>query len=206
MRNSLSGKILVISGPSGSGKSTLIQKLMKDEKNIYFSISSTTRAIREGEEAGVNYHYISEDEFKKGIEEGEFLEWAVVHKNYYGTSIKPVIKALEENKIVIFDIDVQGYKIVKKKFEDEITSIFVTTKDQNELKKRLINRGTNDEIDIQRRLMNAVGEMEYIKDYDYFLINDDLERSYKGFRAIFRSMKFETNRMNLRNIVDDWIK
>lgn len=199
------GKILVISGPSGSGKSTLIERLIEEEKDIYFSISSTTRAIRDGEIESVNYYYISEDEFKEGIYNDEFLEWAIVHKNYYGTSIKPVLDALEEGKTVIFDIDVQGYNIVKSKFKDEITSVFITTKDKTELENRLIKRGTDNTASMQRRIMNAVSEMEHIKEYDYVLINDDLDESYRGFKSIFRSMKFETSRINLRNVVDDWI-
>ena len=92
----MSGQILILSGPSGSGKSTLLSKLMKEFDGIYFSISSTTRSIREGEIAGVSYHYISEDEFKRGIDEGKFLEWAQVHKNYYGTSLEPVEAALKD--------------------------------------------------------------------------------------------------------------
>lgn len=133
----MGGQILIVSGPSGSGKSTLIERLMKEENNIYFSISSTTRKIRAGEKNDVNYHYISVSDFEKGIKEGEFLEYAVVHKNYYGTSIKPVLAALEAGKSVIFDIDVQGFDIVRKKFDEEITSVFITTKTKNELEKRL---------------------------------------------------------------------
>lgn len=200
----MSGKILVISGPSGSGKSTLLQKLMEEEDNIYFSISSTTRNIRHGEKEGVNYYYVSEEEFKQGIENNEFLEWAIVHKNYYGTSIKPVTKALEEGKIVIFDIDVQGYNIVKEKF-NEITSVFITTPNKTELKKRLVKRGLDDLETIERRIMNAVGEMEHIKEYDYFLINDDFKKTYKALKSIFRSINFTTTKVDLRQVVDDWI-
>lgn len=201
----MSGQILIVSGPSGSGKSTLIERLMKEENNIYFSISSTTRKIRAGEKNDVNYHYISVSDFEKGIKEGEFLEYAVVHKNYYGTSIKPVLAALEAGKSVIFDIDVQGFDIVRKKFDEEITSVFITTKTKNELEKRLKKRGSNDEKDIERRLYNAAIEMQHIKDYDYFLINDDLANSYRAFKAIFRSMKFKTKNLNVAQIAENWI-
>ncbi len=201
----MSGQILIVSGPSGSGKSTLIERLMKEENNIYFSISSTTRKIRAGEKDDVNYHYISVSDFEKGIKEGEFLEYAVVHKNYYGTSIKPVLAALEAGKSVIFDIDVQGFDIVRKKFDEEITSVFITTKTKNELEKRLKKRGSNDEKDIERRLYNAAIEMQHIKDYDYFLINDDLANSYRAFKAIFRSMKFKTKNLNVAQIAENWI-
>lgn len=201
----MGGQILIVSGPSGSGKSTLIERLMKEENNIYFSISSTTRKIRAGEKNDVNYHYISVSDFEKGIKEGEFLEYAVVHKNYYGTSIKPVLAALEAGKSIIFDIDVQGFDIVRKKFDEEITSVFITTKTKNELEKRLKKRGSNDEKDIERRLYNAAIEMQHIKDYDYFLINDDLANSYRAFKAIFRSMKFKTKNLNVAQIAENWI-
>ncbi|MBQ3674111.1 MAG: guanylate kinase [Campylobacter sp.] len=200
----MKGQILLISGPSGSGKSTLINRLMKEEKDIYFSISCTTREIRQGEKDGVDYYFLSVDEFKKGIENGEFLEWALVHKNYYGTSLKPVLKAFEENKVVIFDIDVQGFDIARSKFKDEITSVFITTKSSTELKKRLEKRGTNTQEDIERRLNNAVGEMSHIKDYDFLLINDDLEQTYDKFKSIFKSLKCKTKYANLSEFIDKW--
>lgn len=200
----MKGQILLISGPSGSGKSTLINRLMKEEKDIYFSISCTTREIRQGEKDGVDYYFLSVDEFKKGIENGEFLEWALVHKNYYGTSLKPVLKAFEENKVVIFDIDVQGFDIARSKFKDEITSVFITTKSSTELRTRLEKRGTNTQEDIERRLNNAIGEMSHIKDYDYLLINDDLEQTYDKFKSIFKSLKCKTKYANLSEFIDKW--
>ena len=200
----MKGQILLISGPSGSGKSTLINRLMKKEKDIYFSISCTTREIRQGEKDGVDYYFLSIDEFKKGIENGEFLEWALVHKNYYGTSLKPVLKAFEENKVVIFDIDVQGFDIARSKFKDEITSVFITTKSSTELRTRLEKRGTNTQEDIERRLNNAVGEMSHIKDYDFLLINDDLEQTYDKFKSIFKSLKCRTKYANLSEFIDKW--
>ncbi|ASM36390.1 guanylate kinase [Campylobacter sputorum] len=202
----MAGQILVISGPSGSGKSTLLERLLKEEDGIYFSISSTTRDIRDGEKNGVNYHYISQDEFKQGIENGDFLEWAKVHKNYYGTSLKPVKEALEQDKIVIFDIDVQGFKIVMSKFADITTSLFITTKDQKELKKRLQNRGTDSDDIIEQRIFNAVGEMEHILEYDYFFINDDLERSYKNLRSILNCMRIKSSNINLRESINNWLE
>lgn len=201
----MKGQILIVSGPSGSGKSTLLNRLLKDESNLYFSISSTTRKIRDGEKDGVNYHFISEDEFKSGIENGEFLEWALVHKNYYGTNLKSVMQALDEGKVVIFDIDVQGFHIAREKFKNHITSVFITTKNKNELKKRLQNRNTDSENTIQNRLMNAVGEMEHILEYDYFLINDDLDRSYDSLLSILRAMRLKSSNVNLRETINEWI-
>jgi guanylate kinase len=200
----LKGQILIISGPSGSGKSTLLNRLLKEENDLYFSISSTTRAPRQGETEGVNYYFISEDEFKKGIDADEFLEWACVHGNYYGTSLKPVLKALEEGKIAIFDIDVQGFNIAKSKFAKNITSVFITTASKNELKSRLQNRGTDSAETIEKRLINAVGEMEHILEYDYFLVNDDLQNCYENLRGILRSMRLKTSNLDAKEIINKW--
>ena len=200
----MKGQILIISGPSGSGKSTLLGRLLKEENDLYFSISSTTRAPRQGETEGVNYYFINKDEFKKGIDAGEFLEWAFVHGNYYGTSLKPVLKALEEGKIAIFDIDVQGFNIAKSKFAENITSVFITTASKNELKSRLQNRGTDSAQTIEKRLMNAVGEMEHILEYDYFLINDDLQNCYENLRGILRSMRLKTSNLDAKEIINKW--
>jgi len=200
----LKGQILIISGPSGSGKSTLLSRLLKEENDLYFSISSTTRAPRQGETEGVNYYFINKDEFKKGIDADEFLEWAFVHGNYYGTSLKPVLKALEEGKIAIFDIDVQGFNIAKSKFAQNITSVFITTASKNELKSRLQNRGTDSAQTIEKRLINAVGEMEHILEYDYFLINDDLQNCYENLRGILRSMRLKTSNLDAKEIINKW--
>lgn len=200
----MKGQILIISGPSGSGKSTLLNRLLNEENDLYFSISSTTRAPRQGETDGVNYYFTSEDEFKKGIDADEFLEWACVHGNYYGTSLKPVLKALEEGKIAIFDIDVQGFNIAKSKFAQNITSVFITTASKNELKSRLQNRGTDSAETIEKRLINAVGEMEHILEYDYFLINDDLQNCYENLRGILRSMRLKTSNLDAKEIINKW--
>ena len=201
------GKILLVSGPSGSGKSTLIKRLIAEfgESEIYFSISSTTRDMREGEINGVNYHFISKDEFRAGIENGEFLEWALVHNNYYGTSLKAVNEALNLGKIVIFDIDVQGFEIVSEKIaKSELSTVFITTPSAAELERRLRARKDTADDDIATRLQNAKDEMKYLKQYDYFIINDELESAYENFRSIYKTIRLETARCDIGAVIKSW--
>lgn len=201
----MSGQILILSGPSGSGKSTLLSRALKEIDGLVFSISSTTRAPRDGEIDGVHYHFVSEDEFKKGIEAGEFLEWANVHKNFYGTSLTQVKKALDDGKIVVFDIDVQGFKLAKEKLAKIITSVFVTTVNKDELKKRLKFRATDSDNVIENRLLNAVGEMEHINEYDYLIINDDFQKSYENLKDIISSMRLKASGVNVHALLQTWI-
>ncbi|WP_419771466.1 MAG: guanylate kinase [Candidatus Marinarcus sp.] len=178
------GAILILSGPSGCGKSTLLKEVYKNINDYYFSISTTTRPIREGEKHGVDYYFVSKDEFEKDIEEGNFLEYANVHGNYYGTSLKPIMTALNEGKLVIFDIDVQGHKIVRKKLNNVITSVFITTPSLKELEHRLHNRSTDSADVILKRVENSKEEITHFKKYDYLIINDNLEEASKQLVAI----------------------
>lgn len=200
----MKGNILVISGPSGSGKSSLLHQLLKELDNAYFSISTTTRPIRKGEVEGVNYYYTSKEEFERDIQEGAFLEWAKVHDNYYGTSLKPILKSLQEGKIVIFDIDVQGHKIVREKFGNITTSVFITTPNQAQLKKRLKERGTDDDSVIERRLNNAITEMTYMHDYEYFLINDDLNKTLKELICIAHASRHKVSALDIEAFIGSW--
>lgn len=200
----MKGNILVISGPSGSGKSSLMKGLLQAISDSYFSISSTTRSIREGEKDGVNYHFISKQEFEQDIEGGFFLEWAKVHDNYYGTSLKPILKELHEGKLVICDIDVQGHKIAREKFGDLITSVFITTPDQQCLKERLIHRGTDSLNVIEKRLANAVSEMTRIKEYDFLLVNDDLDVTLQRLISIAYASRTKTTLMDLGEFISSW--
>ncbi|WP_286006092.1 guanylate kinase [Campylobacter avium] len=198
------GYILLLSGPSGAGKSTLLSKLLEDFKDeLYFSVSYTTRAPREKEKDGINYHFISRDSFEKKIQNGDFLEYAKVHDNYYGTSLKEVLDALNANKIVVFDIDVQGFMQVKKSLKDKLCSVFVSTKDLFTLKQRLNNRATNDD-NLKQRLHNASLEMNFLKEYDYFIINDDVNIAYDELKNIFKAEKLRITRYNVDNILQLW--
>ncbi len=201
----MKGSILVVSGPSGSGKSTLMHEMMKRVESTYFSISTTTREVRAGEIEGKDYFFISKDEFKQGIEEGNFLEWARVHDNYYGTSLKPILKELNAGKMVIFDIDVQGHKIAKEKFGNIITSVFVTTPSLEILKERLIQRGTDSSKSIEKRLNNAISEMTRIKEYDFLLINDYFDKTLENLVSIAHASKNRISSLNTEEFISSWI-
>lgn len=178
------GAILVLSGPSGSGKSSLCKALFRNFSNAYFSVSTTTRAMREGEVDGVHYHFVSEREFLCGIESNFFLEWAEVHGNYYGTSKENVENAIAAGKLVIFDIDIQGHGNIKACYPSITTSVFITTPTQQILKDRLNARGTDDADTIQRRVIHAHNEMKHIREFDYLIINEDLEESERKLLSI----------------------
>jgi len=171
---------------------------------LIFLISSTTRSIREGEKEGVSYHFISKEVFEQDMEAGYFLEWAKVHDNYYGTSLKPILKALHEGRLVVCDIDVQGHKIAREKFGDVITSVFITTPDQKSLRERLRFRGTDSSEVIDKRLANAVSEMTCIKEYDYLLINDDLEETAQTLIAIALASRTKTALTDLGEFISSW--
>ena len=184
MINDKKGAILILSGPSGCGKSTLLKEVYKNIDHYYFSISTTTRNPREGEKEGVDYHFVSKEEFQEDIKKGDFLEWAEVHGNYYGTSLKPINNALSKGKLVIFDIDVQGHEIVREKLDHLVTSVFITTPSLKELENRLYSRATDSKDIIENRIENAKGEIKHFQKYDYFIVNDDLEIASKELVSI----------------------
>ena len=201
----MNGAILILSGPSGAGKSTIIQKAKPFIGDFYFSISTTTRAPREGEVDGVDYHFVDKERFEAGIASGEFLEYAKVHNNYYGTSLKPVIEALEDGKLVIFDIDVQGHKLAREKLSQFITSAFITPPSLEVLKDRLTQRGTDSKDTIQKRLDNAKKEINFIDEYDYLIINDDVTRAVDEFIAVAKVARLKSSLYNKRDFVSKWL-
>ncbi len=198
------GVVLVLSGPSGAGKSSLINKISTDIGDFYFSISTTTRAMRDGEEEGVHYHFVSEEEFQKDIDEDHFLEHALVHGNYYGTSLKPVKKALSEGKLVIFDIDVQGNTAVNNRLGDITTSVFITPPSLSELKRRLINRSTDTEEVIDGRIKMAKREIQRITEYDYIVVNDDLDLAADVLRQIAITARLKIPHYEINDFVQKW--
>ncbi|RUM44697.1 MAG: guanylate kinase [Hydrogenimonas sp.] len=198
------GSILIISGPSGAGKSSLINAAKDKIGDYYFSISTTTRPPREGEEDGVHYHFVDKESFEADIRAGNFLEYAQVHGNYYGTSLKPVREALEAGKLVIFDIDVQGHAIARERMGDLITSVFVTTPSLQELERRLKSRGTDDEEIINKRIQNALVEIEYITAYDFLIVNDDFEKAVDSFVAVTKAARLKKGRKQALQFVNQW--
>lgn len=200
------GAILLLSGPSGCGKSSLLKEVYKVINNYYFSISTTTREPRVGEKDGVDYYFVSKEEFKQDIENGNFLEWAEVHGNYYGTSLKPINKALEESKLVIFDIDVQGFEQVINKLDKITTTVFITTPTIEELEKRLYNRDTDSKDVIEKRISNAKTEIKYIDRYDYFIVNDDLKVASEQLVSIARSSLIKASLYDKDLIIKNWNK
>jgi len=199
------GAILILSGPSGCGKSTLLKNVYKEIDQYYFSISTTTREPRSGEKNGVDYLFTSREEFQEDIKTGNFLEWAEVHGNYYGTSLKPIKKALKEGKIVIFDIDVQGHDIVRKKMDKVVTSVFITTPSLEDLEDRLKNRGTDSKDVIDRRIQNAKSEIRFFQKYDYFIINDDLEKASKQLISIANIARVKSKLFDKEETLNNWL-
>lgn len=174
-----SGKLIVIVAPSGTGKSTMIKKLKEDFPSLIESVSFTTRPIRPGEIHGKSYFFIQREEFLLKREAQDFLEWAEVHGNFYGTSKSFVEQCLEEGKHVLFDLDVQGTDALKKHFGDFAKAIFISPPSVEELEKRLRNRGTEETQVINLRLLNAQKELLRKNDFDFLVYNDDIEKAYQ---------------------------
>lgn len=187
------GILLVISGPSGVGKGTICSALKKEEPDLVYSISATTRTPRPGEVHGVDYFFYSRDQFEDMIRRGEFLEWASVYGNLYGTPRKYVQDALNQGKDVILEIDIQGARQIKENFSQQL-GVFIAPPSMEELARRLRNRGTDSEEEIKRRLKLAEEEMKRISDYDYIIPNDDLEKAVEILKAILLAERFRTSR------------
>jgi len=199
------GAILVLSGPSGAGKSTIINGASKEIGEYYFSISTTTRAPRAGEEEGVDYFFVTKESFEEDIKAGNFLEYAQVHGNYYGTSLKPVNEALEEGKLVIFDIDIQGHRLVRAKMNDITTSAFITPPTLKELETRLRTRCTDDESVIRQRIENAKEEILAVGEYDFTILNDMVEKAAQEFVIVAKAARLKQSKEDEEKFIAQWL-
>ena len=184
---------VIISAPSGAGKSTLISRIMQSDKRFMFSVSTTTRPIRGGEAEGVNYYYKTREEFSRMVSGGEFLEWADVHGNCYGTTKKEVDRILDGGKIPLFDIDVQG--AINLKGSLNAVFIFIVPPSLSALRERLSGRDTDSDEQINLRLQNASGEILKAHHYDYIIVNDQLDKAEKDILSVIRAEELKYARM-----------
>ena len=179
-----SAKLFVVSGPSGVGKGTLVSLLRDKRPNLGLTVSATTRSPRPGEVDGVAYHFLSDEEFKKRVDAGEFLEWAHVHGHCYGTLKSEVDRLISAGQSVVLEIDVQGGLMVHKQYPSAIL-VFIKPPSFEELEQRLRGRGTEDEKTISTRLSNASREMEHANDYTVCIVNDNLETALSKLEEVF---------------------
>ena len=182
------GFLLVLSGPSGSGKGPVSQALMQSRDDIVFSISATTRNPRATEVDGENYFFYDKEIFMDMVEKGEFLEHAFVHTNYYGTPKKFVFDQIDKGEIVLLEIDVQGALQIKKNYKEAVF-IFLLPPTMDELRNRIVKRGTETEEDIDTRFANAFKELYFVGEYDFFVVNDKVDAAVSDIEAIIHSEK-----------------
>ncbi len=178
------GKLFVISAPSGTGKTTILKKVMAENRGLAFSVSHTTRSPRAGEINGLDYYFVTNDDFREMITQDAFLEWAQVHDNFYGTSRGEVEKELEKGRDVVLDIDIQGARLIREKTGGDCCSVFIAPPSSEELRERLGGRGSESEKSLKIRLENSLEEMKDADRYDYLIVNDRLEEAVRVMTAI----------------------
>jgi len=188
------GLMLVLSSPSGAGKTTLSRRLLEYDPNVELSISVTTRKRRPSEMEGRDYRFITRREFDDLVEKDELLEWAEVFDNYYGTPKKPVLEALAAGRDVLFDIDWQGTKQLKQVAREDIASVFVLPPSVLELERRLHTRAQDDYETIHRRMAKAANEMSHWNEYDYVVINHDLDQAFAEVASILAAERLKRER------------
>jgi guanylate kinase len=190
---------IVISAPSGAGKSTIAQRIAKKRSSTVLSISCTTRPARSGEKNGKDYFFIEEQDFKRKIDAGDFLEWAVVHGFYYGTPLSYLQTQMDHGSDVLLTIDPQGAMAVKRIYKDGVY-IFVVPPSWDILMKRLVDRATEDAKTMEIRIANARKELSYLSHYDYLIVNDDLEEAIEQISSIITAEHLKLSRVNRNEI------
>ncbi|MEP2943272.1 MAG: guanylate kinase [Hyphomicrobiales bacterium] len=188
------GLMFVLSSPSGAGKSTIANLLLKEDSELKLSVSATTRERRSSEVDGVHYHFLKRGDFDKMVAHDELLEWAEVHGNYYGTPKRFVEDELVAGRDVLFDIDVQGSDQLRAKMPDDIATIFILPPSIEEMKSRLKRRAEDSDDVIRRRMKTAVGELKRWPDYDYLVVNEDLDAAYMQVKAILSAERLRQKR------------
>jgi guanylate kinase len=188
------GLMLVLSSPSGAGKTTLSRRLLEEDGGVTLSISVTTRKMRPGEKDGRDYHFIERRRFDDLISKDELLEWAEVFDNYYGTPAKPVMDALAQGRDVLFDIDWQGTQQLREKARTDLVSVFVLPPSIPELERRLRSRAQDDYDTIVRRMAKAGDEMSHWAEYDYVIINRDIDQAFAEVKAILSAERLKRER------------
>jgi guanylate kinase len=188
------GLMLVISSPSGAGKSTIARTLMDGDQQISLSVSVTTRQRRQSEIEGVHYHFVSQREFERLRDSDSLLEWAEVHGNYYGTPREAVEKAMGEGRDMLFDIDWQGAQQLQEKMSADVVSIFILPPTMAELQSRLHRRAEDSEEVIQTRLNNSRAEIAHWREYDYVIVNDDLNAAFDAVQSIVKAERLRRDR------------
>lgn len=191
------GLLIVISGPSGTGKGTICRALLQQQPDIFLSVSATTRSPRDGEIDGVHYHFMSKGQFEQMLEQEEFLEWASVYDNYYGTPKSPVTGAIAAGKDVLLEIDMQGALKVKEKAPDG-TYIFIVPPSLKALRQRITGRGKDSVAEIDKRMNKARHELTYLQDYDFVVINDKLDQAVAKVQCIMAAEKCRTDRYRIQ--------
>ncbi|MGL5354317.1 MAG: guanylate kinase [Clostridium sp.] len=194
MKENNRGVLIVISGPSGAGKGTICKALLEKHEDLFLSVSATTRSPREGEVEGVNYYFLNRDEFKTKVSENGFLEHAEVYGNFYGTPKANVEAMLEEGKDVILEIDIQGALKVKENFEEGVF-IFILPPSMEELKQRIIKRGSETKESLMTRFKSAYQEINYLSKYNYAVVNDTVEVAAGKVEAIIAAEKCRVDRI-----------
>lgn len=200
------GLLIVLSSPSGAGKSTIARKLLETEPGVRMSVSVTTRPMRPGETDHVDYHFVDQDEFDRMQHSGEFVEWASVFGYCYGTPKSPVKQALRQGRDTLFDIDWQGARQLEPDFADNLVTIFLLPPSMQELERRLRARGTDSEAVVADRMRRAADEISHWAEYEYVLVNDDMDACLERVRAIVAAERSKrTSQPGLVGFVRDLI-